>query len=90
MTNRGNRDKVLSIRFTSGEYALLVSGKPSGVDISKHCRSVLLHSVLKSADKALDDLKTSVPFISSRPSKNQSCFCGSGKKYKKCCMLKGA
>jgi uncharacterized protein YecA (UPF0149 family) len=94
MTNKSNKTRILSVRFTPEEYTLLALAKPSGVDISKYARSVLLENVVKGAERALEDCRreyveqgrpeTPIP-SSPVVSKNRPCPCGSGKKYKKCC-----
>ena len=52
-----------------------------------------LRSLVAQKKKAQGLSETSVravPVIGSKTGRNDPCPCGSGKKYKKCCALKGA
>lgn len=69
--SRINRNKIVAIRLTLQEYNTLKSCI-GDVSVSDYIRNQLLNNKLACG--------------SSSPSKNRSCPCGSGRKYKHCCM----
>jgi uncharacterized protein YchJ len=72
------RNRLVTVRLTASEYSLLREGiKGLDISVSSFVRNLLLK-----------ELKT--VSVASKPiSKNAPCPCGSGKKYKKCCLNKG-
>jgi len=71
--NGVSRDKVIRVRLTTDEYNLLISSI-GDVSLSKHIRGLMFKNHYDKSE------------IKGEPSKNRPCPCGSGKKYKHCCM----
>jgi uncharacterized protein YecA (UPF0149 family) len=73
------RNRLVTIRLTASEYTKLkerVEGV--GVSISSFVRNLLV-----------EELKSNSP-VKRSIGKNAPCPCGSGKKYKKCCLKNAA
>ena len=69
------RNRLVTIRLTGAEYSLLRERiAPLNVSLSSFVRNLLIKEI------------GSKPATNNPVGKNAPCPCGSGKKYKKCCL----